>query len=107
MTLGEVLSKSSYRRRPTLERILKSRFTQLMAGLEARRWSTIEEARAELKVSRKSMFLIRSALRIANVMPWSREWESFTLDVPMRTPPQTVLFVRDASQRTGYRYTQQ
>ena len=102
MSLAEVLSRVSPRRRHTLKHILTpTRYEAVLQGLAERRWSTVEQARKDLRVSRGSMVAIRSALRVSGVMPWEGGPAAFTLDTPSK-PTQQRLFTKAAS---GYRYT--
>ena len=102
VTLDDVLAKVSYRRRDALKRILTPKRDEVvMQGLRDRRWSTMEQARRELRVSRSSMQAIRSVLKLANLMPWSGDWESFSLGVPERYV-QRPLFV---ATKDGYKYS--
>ena len=104
MTREEVLAKVSTRRREPLSRVLtQARYEAVMQGLRERRWSSIEQARAELGATRATMSAIRSALKLAGLMPWGGDWQAFSLDSRER-PAQQRLFIK---QGDTYRYTKQ
>jgi hypothetical protein len=101
VTLEDVLARMPAKRRPTLKRRLRPRWAEIMDGLEARKWASMEEARKALRLGYRGIYLIRSALRLAGVMAWDSPF-SLARDAKP-TPTQQRLFTMT---KEGFRYAQ-